>query len=87
VDAWRAAYAGIVPDDYLEGLSYEESERRWREVIAEGEGCAFVAEGDQGIFGFASGRRRRSSSSPPTRAPAQASGSWARSPGISRGTA
>ncbi len=59
MDTWRAAYGGIVPDDYLKGLSYEELERRWRDIITAGDGCVFVAEGAQGVFGFASGRRRR----------------------------
>jgi GNAT superfamily N-acetyltransferase len=58
VDTWRAAYRGIVPDDYLEGLSYEESERLWQDVIAEGDGCVFVAEDEGGVFGFASGSPR-----------------------------
>jgi ribosomal protein S18 acetylase RimI-like enzyme len=60
VDTWRAAYHGILPDDYLRSLSYDESERRWREVIAAGNACVYVAEGARGIFGFASGQRRRS---------------------------
>ncbi len=59
MDTWRAAYGGLVPDDYLTSLSYEELERRWRDIIAAGDGCVFVAEGAQGVFGFASGQRRR----------------------------
>jgi GNAT superfamily N-acetyltransferase len=57
VDTWRAAYRGIVPDDYLEGLSYDESERLWQDAIEAG-GCAFVAEDGTGVFGFASGSPR-----------------------------
>ena len=59
MDTWRAAYGGIVPDDYLKSLSYEELERRWRDIIAAGDGCVFVAESARVIFGFASGQRRR----------------------------
>ena len=55
MDTWRAAYKGIVPDDYLEGLSYDESERFWQDVIAVGDGCVFVAEDGGEVFGFASG--------------------------------
>ena len=58
MDTWRAAYRGIVPDDYLANLSYEESERLWREIIAAGKGSVFVAEDGRGTFGFASGRPR-----------------------------
>lgn len=56
VDTWRAAYGGIVPDAYLEDLSYESSERLWRNVLAAG--GVFVAEDEGGVFGFASGGPR-----------------------------
>ena len=61
MDTWRAAYRGIVPAAYLENLSYEESERLWRDRLADqnGEGCVFVAEGERGVVGFASGSPRR----------------------------
>lgn len=59
VDIWRAAYTGIVPDAHLDGLSYDGSERMWEDVITAGDGCIFVAENDHGVFGFASGQRRR----------------------------
>ena len=58
MDTWRAAYGGIVPDDYLDGLSYEESERLWQDAIVTGDGCVFVAEDGGGVFGFASGGPR-----------------------------
>lgn len=58
VDTWQAAYRGLVPDDYLDGLSYDDSERLWQDVIAAGDGRVFVAEAEGGIFGFASGRPR-----------------------------
>ena len=58
VDTWRAAYRGIVPDAHLDGLSYDESERLWQDVIAAGDGCVFVAEDEGGVFGFASGKPR-----------------------------
>lgn len=56
----RTAYRGIVPDDYLASLSYSESEQLWRDAIGADERCVFVAEDENGgVFGFASGRRRR----------------------------
>ena len=58
MDTWRAAYKGIVPDAYLEGLSYRASERQWQDAIA-ADGRVFVAEDENGVSGFASGRRRR----------------------------
>ena len=29
VDGWNTTYYGLVPDEYLERLSYEEAEQRW----------------------------------------------------------
>ena len=56
VDTWRTTYVGIVPDDHLVKLSYERSQARWLEHLAEHpEQAAFVAV-DQGgrVIGFAS---------------------------------
>lgn len=30
VDTWRTAYQGLVPDEYLAWLSYEQREQFWR---------------------------------------------------------
>jgi len=55
---WRTAYAGIVPDSYLEGMSPEVSLARRRErypnypVLPQGE--ELVAEQDGAIVGYAS---------------------------------
>jgi len=35
VDTWRLAYQGLVPDSFLEGLSYQHIAERWREVFWE----------------------------------------------------
>lgn len=59
MDTWRAAYRGIVPDDHLSGLSYEEYERLWLDRLTKDGRGVFVAEDDRGIFGFASGSPRR----------------------------
>ena len=58
MDTWRVAYRDIVPGDYLDGLSYDRSERLWQDVITAGDGCVFVAEDEDGVFGFASGSPR-----------------------------
>jgi GNAT superfamily N-acetyltransferase len=58
VETWRAAYRGIVPDDYLDGFSYDESERLWQDTIEAGDGSVFVAEDGAEVFGFASGSPR-----------------------------
>ncbi|MGE0254044.1 MAG: N-acetyltransferase family protein [Alphaproteobacteria bacterium] len=60
VEAWRAAYAGMLPDRYLLGLAEGRQTRQWRHhVVARGE-ATLVAEdirplrGGPGIVGFAS---------------------------------
>jgi GNAT superfamily N-acetyltransferase len=58
VDSWRTTYRGIVPDDFLAALSYEQRERMWRGILSPASGSSFVyvAEGPSGqIVGFASG--------------------------------
>ena len=50
VDTWRAAYKGIIPDDFLEGLSYQNISEGWRKTIWEERNpavAAFVAESEQ----------------------------------------
>lgn len=50
VDTWRATYRGIIPDDFLEGLSYQSVAERWRKAFWENKNPAvraFVAENEQ----------------------------------------
>ena len=32
VDTWKAAYNGIIPDDFLESMSYQTVAERWRDT-------------------------------------------------------
>lgn len=62
VATWRAAYAGIVPHEFLASLSIEQRSRFWRERIENPapSGCLFVATTPQeGVVGFASGGPER----------------------------
>ena len=36
VNSWKAAYKGIVPDEYLNGLSVEKSAQKFKEIKAKG---------------------------------------------------
>jgi L-amino acid N-acyltransferase YncA len=54
VDAWRAAYAGIVPDDYLASLSVDERESMWQKAIEAGEPDLLVALRDDHVIGWVS---------------------------------
>jgi ribosomal protein S18 acetylase RimI-like enzyme len=58
VDTWLATYRGIMPDDYLDNLSYDTRAAFWERVISDPFAPTFVhvAEDDTGrIIGFACG--------------------------------
>lgn len=52
VQAWQAAYRGIVPDDYLDSLSIEKREAIWKESIQRGIPELWVADFPLGIVGW-----------------------------------
>ena len=58
VDSWRETYQGLIPQPYLDAMSYAVHERRWRQTFAAG-GWGFVAEVDKRVVGLASGGRCR----------------------------
>ena len=33
VDSWRSSYAGVVPEEILSGLSYQEREALWDDIL------------------------------------------------------
>ena len=59
VASWRTTYPGIVPDDYLAGMSVETGTERWGANLAADGVLHFVAEDESGIIGFVSGGRLR----------------------------
>jgi ribosomal protein S18 acetylase RimI-like enzyme len=52
VDAWRAAYRGLVPDEFLDGLDCDRRAQRVREWLASGEGVTYAAEEGGQVLGF-----------------------------------
>lgn len=58
VDSWRTTYRGLVPDDYLDNLSYEDAEKKWADFLkSENEPFIYIALNDSGkTIGFASGK-------------------------------
>lgn len=63
VDSWRTTYRGVVPDTFLDGMSYATSEARWRRISSQTstDYAMFVAKDQAGdIVGFANGGRERS---------------------------
>ena len=58
VDSWRTTYKGIVPNTYLDSLSYEEREQNWKRGIEYNH--IYIAEDENGkIVGFATGGKER----------------------------
>ncbi|QFF99373.1 GNAT family N-acetyltransferase [Psychrobacillus glaciei] len=56
VDCWRTSYQNIMPNDYLEILSYEQRTELWIKNISREGNNVFVAEDDEGqIVGFTDG--------------------------------
>ena len=54
VESWRSTYRGLVPDDYLAGLSVERRADVWRRLIAEAgaDRGVLVLEDDGDVIGF-----------------------------------
>ncbi|AWR86306.1 GNAT family N-acetyltransferase [Meiothermus taiwanensis] len=58
VDSWRETYRGIVPEDFLNSLSYGRREQMWRGGLENPnwQGVLFVAEDLlEGVVGFVAG--------------------------------
>lgn len=63
VESWKSTYVKIVPEEYLNGLSYESREQLWKDNIPNG--GVYVAETTEGkIVGFSSGGKERTGKYP-----------------------
>ena len=59
VDSWRTTYKDIIPDDFLNKLSYEQRTASWQENIVREDNYVIVAENSDGqIVGFADAWKR-----------------------------
>lgn len=59
VDSWRKTYRGIIPDDFLNNLSYEQRTQLWKKNILREDDYVFIAENSEGqIIGFADAWKR-----------------------------
>lgn len=59
VEAWQAAYRGIVPDEFLRALSIEQRHSVWQENLEAGESLTWIAEdGDTALGWISAGRSR-----------------------------
>lgn len=61
VDAWRETYPGIVPQSYLDGLSYQTLTESWQLTLAEPkpDDGIFLAEVEGQVVGFSCGGEER----------------------------
>jgi ribosomal protein S18 acetylase RimI-like enzyme len=59
VEAWQAAYRGIVPDEYLRSLSVERRYAGWRQILEAAEESIWVAEDGEMALGWISASRSR----------------------------
>jgi ribosomal protein S18 acetylase RimI-like enzyme len=54
VEAWRAAYRGIVPDEYLDSLSIDGRESTWRQNLLAADTSTWVAQESDAVVGWIS---------------------------------
>jgi len=65
VDSWRSTYAGILPDEFLAGLSYRDRESFWEQVLTTARPTVsnFLVETESGdVVGLAAGGPERTGS-------------------------
>ncbi|MFB7142826.1 GNAT family N-acetyltransferase [Gottfriedia sp. NPDC056225] len=59
VDSWKTTYKNIMPDDFLQKLSYDQRTDSWNKNLSEEGTYVFVAENNEGeIIGFATCGKR-----------------------------
>lgn len=68
VHAWQAVYQGIVPAAFLDSLSIEDRENRWREILDQRVSETWVAEEGGKVVGWISAARSRDEDAPSTTA-------------------
>lgn len=64
VASWKAAYSGIVPDEFLASLSVEQRASMWRQAVAAGAPQVLVAKDNEQILGFAAFGQSRDEDAP-----------------------
>ncbi|MGF2616120.1 GNAT family N-acetyltransferase [Rossellomorea vietnamensis] len=63
VDTWKTTYGGLVPESYLQAMTYESRERKWKEILKKG--TVYIAKNElDEIVGFSCGGEERSGNYP-----------------------
>jgi len=68
ISSWQAAYAHLLPDAYLKGLSVETRTTGWQQALQSDASKVAVAATDEQVVGFVSFGRCRDPGAPPSRA-------------------
>ncbi|MCM3172930.1 GNAT family N-acetyltransferase [Paenibacillus sp. MER 99-2] len=65
VDSWRTTYKGIIPEEFLKNLSYEQRTELWINNIKRTDSFVVIAENTEGeIIGFADCWKRETNTIP-----------------------
>lgn len=65
VDSWRTTYKGIIPEDFLNKLSYQQRKDLWIRNLSRTDNYVIVAENSEGeIIGFADFWKRETNTVP-----------------------
>ncbi|MCH7323357.1 GNAT family N-acetyltransferase [Solibacillus sp. MA9] len=64
VDSWRTTYKNIIPQSFLDKLSYEQRTTLWQNNMANPARNIFVAETNDEIIGFVVGEKRDTNTEP-----------------------
>ncbi len=68
IASWRKAYAGIVPQDFLDAMDVEERKARWTRSFLRTTCTLIVAEVDNNVVGFCDSGKNRDADLPETTA-------------------
>ncbi|QJE94528.1 GNAT family N-acetyltransferase [Luteolibacter luteus] len=65
VKTWQAAYRGLMPDAFLDGLDPLERALVWKRIVAGPDGVVFLAQKDAHVVGFCDVLPSRDTAAPP----------------------
>lgn len=54
-ESWKATYSGMVSKEYLDSLSYQDAENKWKRFLNSKDNILLVAESDSKVIGFIAG--------------------------------
>ena len=54
-ESWKVTYSGMVSQEYLDSLSYQDAENKWKIFLNNKDNILLVSESDSKIIGFVAG--------------------------------